>query len=86
MHAATPRLHFQTLCQHEVFRVIYISTMNAGSLWSRHVNYGNTINVFFIFRKKRHKTVEFFAFLTTELSSYKMCKVGMLFSTLQASI
>ncbi len=30
MHAATPRLYFQTLCQHEVFRVI--STMNAGSL------------------------------------------------------
>ena len=50
MHAATPRLHFQTLCQHEVFRVI--STMNAGSLCSRHVNYDNTINVFFIFRKK----------------------------------
>ncbi len=82
MHAATPRLHFQTLCQHEVFRVI--STMNAGSLCSRHVNYGNTINVFFIFRKKRHKIVEIFALLPTELSSYKMCKVGMLFCALQA--
>ncbi len=82
MHAATPRLHFQTLCQHEVLRVI--STMNAGSLCSRHVNYGNTINVFFIFRKKRHKIVEMFALLTTELSSYKMCKVGMLFCALQA--
>ena len=82
MHAATPRLHFQTLCQHEVFRVI--STMNAGSLCSRHVNYGNTINVFFIFRKKRRKIVEIFALLTTELSSYKMCKVGMLFCALQA--
>ena len=79
MHAATPRLHFQTLCQHEVFPVI--STMNAGSLCSRH---GNTINVFFIFRKKRHKIVEIFALLTTELSSYKMCKVGMLFCALQA--
>ena len=82
MHAATPRLHFQTLCQHEVLRVI--STMNAGSLYSRHVNYGNTINVFFIFRKERHKIVEIFALLTTELSSYKMCKVGMLFCALQA--
>ena len=82
MHAATPRLHFQTLCQHEVFRVI--STMNAGSLCPRHVNYGNTINVFFIFRKKRHKIVEIFALLTTELSSYKMCKVGMLFCALHA--
>ena len=45
--AATPRLYFQILCQHEVFRVI--STMNAGSLCSRHVNYGNTINVFLFF-------------------------------------
>ncbi len=82
MHAATPRLHFQTLCQHEVFWVI--STMNAGSLCSRHVNYGNTINVFLFFGKKRHKIVEIFALLTTELSSYKMCKVGMLFCALQA--
>ncbi len=63
MHAATPRLYFQTLCQHEVFRVK--STMNAGSLCSRHVNYGNTINVFFNFSEKRHKIVEIFALLTT---------------------
>ncbi len=62
MPAATPRLYFQTLCQHEVFRVI--STMNGGSLCTRHVNYGNTINIFL-----RHKIVEFFALLTTELSS-----------------
>ncbi len=48
--------------------------------------YGNTINVFFYFSEKRHKIVEFFALLTTELASYKMCKVGMLFCTLQASI
>ncbi len=41
---------------------------------------------FFYFSEKRHKIVEFFALLTTELSSYKMCKVGMLFCTLQASI
>ena len=80
MPAATPRLYFQPLCQHEVFRVI--STLNAGSLCSRHVNYGNTINVFFYFSEKRHKIVEIFALLTTELSSYKMCKVGMLFCTL----
>ena len=52
-------------------------------LW-RHVNYGNTINVFFYFSVKRHKIVEIFELLTTELSSYKMCKVGMLFCTLQA--
>ncbi len=40
MPAATPRFHFQPLCQHEVLRVI--STLNTGSLCSRHVNYGNT--------------------------------------------
>ena len=77
MPAAPPRLYFQPLCQYEVLRVI--STLNAGSLCSRHVNYGNTTNVFFfIFSQKRHKIVEIFALLTTELSSYKMCKVGML--------
>ncbi len=53
--AATPRFYFQPLCEHEVLRVI--STLNAGSLCSRHVNYGNTINVFFIFSEKRHKIV-----------------------------
>ena len=82
MHAATPRLHFQTLCQHEVFRVI--STMNAGSLCSRHVIKLWQHDQCFFFRKKRHKIVEIFALLTTELSSYKMCKVGMLFCALQA--
>ena len=40
--------------------------------------FGNTINVF-IFLEKWHKIVENFALLTTELLSYKMCKVGMLF-------
>ena len=50
MPAATPRFYFQPLRQHEVLRVI--STLNAGSLCSRHVNYGNTINVFLFFRKK----------------------------------
>ncbi len=78
MPAATPCLYFQTLCQHEVFPVI--STVNAGSLCTHHVNYGNTINVFFYFSEKRHKIVEFFALLTTELSIYKMCKVGMLYA------
>ncbi len=58
MPAATPRLYFQTLCQHEIFRVI--STMNTGSLCSRHVNYGNTINVSIYFSEKRHKIVEIF--------------------------
>ncbi len=50
MPAATPRFYFQPLCQHEVLQVI--STLNAGSLCSRHVNYGNTINVFYFFGKK----------------------------------
>ena len=50
MAAATPRFYFQPLCQYEVLRVI--STLNAGSLCSRHVNHGNTINVFLFFRKK----------------------------------
>ena len=55
MPAATPRLYFQTLCQHEVFRVI--PTMNAGSLCTRHVNYGNTISVFWVFSEKRDKII-----------------------------
>ncbi len=50
MPAATPRLFLQTLCRHEVFPVI--STLNTGSLCSRHVNYGNTIKVFLIFSEK----------------------------------
>ncbi len=53
MPAGTPRLYFQTLCQHEVFRVI--STMNAGSLCTRHVTMASWQHdqcVFFIFRKK----------------------------------
>ena len=60
MPAATPRLYFQPLCQHEVFRLI--PTPNAGSLCSRHVNYGNTINVFLFFSEKRHKIVEILHF------------------------
>ncbi len=60
MPAATRRFYFQPLCQHEVLRVIL--TLNAGSLRSRHVNYGNTINVFFIFSEKRHKIVEILHF------------------------
>ena len=50
MPAATPRLSFQTLFQHEVMQII--STLNAGSFCSRHVNHGNTINVFLIFGQK----------------------------------
>ncbi len=84
MHAVSPRLYFQTLCQHEVFR--FISTVNAGSLYTRHVILATRSMFFFYFSDKRHKIVEFFALLTTELASYKMCKVGMLFCTLQASI
>ena len=73
MPAATPRLYFQTLCQHEVFWVI--STLNAGSLCSRHFNHDNTITVFFYFWEKTHEIVEILALLTTELSSYKKCNV-----------
>ena len=43
MPAATPSSLLQTLCQHEVFWVI--STLNAGSLWSRH---GNTTEQYYI--------------------------------------
>ena len=50
MHAVTPRLYFQTLCQHEVFRVI--STVNAGSLCTRDVTMATRSMFFFIFRKK----------------------------------
>ena len=37
------------------------------------------VNVFFNFLVKGHKIGEILALLTTELSSYKICKVGMLF-------
>ncbi len=37
---------------------------------------------FFNFSEKRHKIVEIFALLTTELSSYKMCKVGIFLHSL----
>ncbi len=50
MHAVTPRLYFQPLCQHEVFRVI--STVNAGSLSTRHVTMATRSMFFFIFPKK----------------------------------
>ena len=80
MHAATPRLYFQTLCQREViFRII--SILNAGSIFSRHVNHGIQ-STFFIFWTKGHKIVEILALLTTELSSFKIYKVGMLFCIL----
>ena len=50
MPAATPHLYFQTLCQHEVFRAI--STVNAGSLCTRHVTMATRSMFFLIFRKK----------------------------------
>ncbi len=50
MPAGTPRLYFQTLCQHEVFRVI--STMNAGSLCMRHVTMASWQRFFLFFGKK----------------------------------
>ena len=64
MPAAVPRLYFQTLFQHEVFRII--STLNAGSICLRHVNHGNTNTRFFflIFWTKRHKIVEILTLLT----------------------
>ena len=55
MHAETPRLHFQTLFQHEVLRII--STLNAGSHCLRHGNHAIR-STFFIFWTKRHKIVE----------------------------
>ncbi len=76
MHAETPRLHFQTLIQHEVFYII--STLNVGSHCLRHGNHDNTINIFIVWTK-RHKIVEILALLTTKLSSFKIYKVGMLF-------
>ncbi len=80
MPAATPRLYFQTLFQHEVFPTI--STLNACSLSLRHGTVANHTNTRFfkIFWTKGHTIVEILAFLTAELSSSKMYKVGMLFS------
>ena len=46
MPAAIPRFYFQPLRQHEVLRVE--STLNAGSLCSRHVKYGNTTELYYI--------------------------------------
>ncbi len=42
------------------------------------VNHGNTIAFFLIFWTKGHNIVEILALLTTELSSSKIYKVGML--------
>ncbi len=53
MHAATSRLYFQTLCQHEVFRVI--STMNAGSLCSRQVKGYEQQKILLLHLKKHEK-------------------------------
>ena len=82
MRSATPRHSIMPLYsniklfQHEVFNIK--KTLDAGSLCSRHVNHGNT-SMFFYFLDNRHKIVEFFALLQTELSSYKIYKVSMLF-------
>ena len=82
MPAATPRLYFQPLYQQEVFRVININTARRLTM-SRHVNYGNDNygndqSFFAVFYSgKRHKIVQIFELLTTELSSNKMCKVGL---------
>ncbi len=69
MPAAPLAFISKPLVRHEV--VPGISTMNRQvSLWTRHVNYGNTINVvFLIFRKKKAKNSRIFALLTTEVSS-----------------
>ncbi len=45
-----------------------------------------TRKCFFNFLVKGHKIGEILALLTTELSSYKICKVGMLFCIHRASI
>ena len=79
MPAATPRIYFRPLCQHEVLLVI--STLNARSLCRVMLTMA-TRSMFFILSEKKHKIVEIFALLTTQLSSYKMCKVGILFCIL----
>ena len=84
MPAATPRLYFQTLCQLKYFG-LYINNERRLTLLTM-LTMATRSMFFFYFSDKRRKIVEFFALLTTELSSYKMCKVGMLFCTLQVSI
>ena len=83
MHAATPRLYFQQLCQHEVFRLYQHRTCDGTQAhFALVMKTMATRSMFFYFFEKRHKIVESFALLTTELSSYKWCKVGMLFCIL----
>ncbi len=61
--------------------------MNAGSLCSRHVKCEPWQHVnFFYFLDEGHKIVETLALLTTELSCYKICKVGMVFCIQRALI
>ncbi len=79
MPAATPRLYFQTLFQHEILRLYQHRTQAHGE-HDAHVHHGNAINVFLIFWTKRHTIVDILALLNTELSSSKIYKVGMLFS------
>ncbi len=77
MPAATPRIYFRPLCQHELLLVI--STLKAGSLCRVMLTMA-TRSMFFILSEKKHKIVEILALL--QLSNYKMCKVGMLFCIL----
>jgi hypothetical protein len=69
----------QTLFQHEVF--VITPTLNAGSRCSRH---GNTIIVFPIFCTNPQKIDGTWTLLSTELSIYKIHKVGILFCFLWA--
>ena len=79
MPTTTLRLYFQPLCQHEVFGLYQHCTQTH---FARVMLTVATIKINGFFSKKRRKIVEIFALLTTEISSYKMCKVGMLFCIL----
>ncbi len=74
MHAGTPRLHFQTLFQYEVFRIT--STQAHFACVTVTMAIRSTV---FIFWTNRHKIVEILALLTTKLSSFKINKVDKLF-------
>jgi hypothetical protein len=60
---------FPTLFQHEVF--VITPALNAGSRCSRHVSYGNTINVFLIFWTNLQKINETWTLLNEEQSISK---------------
>ncbi len=84
MPAATPRFYFQASCHNMKYFGLYQHWTQAH--FASVMLTMATRSMLFLSLRKRYKTVEILALLTTELSSYKMCKVGLLFCIHFASI